>query len=219
MRVNTIMRISRLIIGVILVRTVLGISAAGAEEPPKSEQYIQKAYEYGLTYPGIMSDFGKPITREEFCTLAVKLYQKLSNRTASPGGGSFTDTKNPEVMKAYGLGIVKGIGDGKFSPNSSITRQEICVTVFRTLEKAITDLDKSAEGSFPFRDQDLIAPWAIDAMKHAYRNNVMYGTVDNKIEPLSNTTREQAIVLVKRTYEIFGKGVIGGTNNEDENCG
>jgi hypothetical protein len=31
----------------------------------------------------------------------------------------------------------------------------------------------------------------------------MNGVGDNKIDPLGNTTREQAIVLVKRSYDSF----------------
>jgi hypothetical protein len=40
-------------------------------------------------------------------------------------------------------------------------------------------------------------------MKFAYKNQIMKGISENLIDPLQNTTREQAIVLLKRTYTNF----------------
>jgi len=36
---------------------------------------LEKAFLYGLTYPAVMSAFQRPITREEFCVVVVKLYE------------------------------------------------------------------------------------------------------------------------------------------------
>ncbi|MGD0152621.1 MAG: S-layer homology domain-containing protein [Thermacetogeniaceae bacterium] len=170
---------------------------------------IQQAYADGLTYPGIMMDFKRPITRQEFCTIAVLLYQKLTGQTVTAGSDPFTDTSDPEIIKAYQLGIVKGTGPGQFSPGLNITRQEICVMIFNALDKAIGNLNKDTGGQFPFDDQNQIAAWALDAMKFAYKNQIMSGVGNNLIDPLSNTTREQAIALIKRTYEAFKSGGSG----------
>ena len=84
-----------------------------------AEPELQLAYSYGLTYPAVMNHFIKPITREEFCVIVVKLYSKLTGKTPSAGTSPFTDTANPEIVKAYNLGIVQGTGAGKFSPSLS----------------------------------------------------------------------------------------------------
>lgn len=48
-----------------------------------------------------------PITREEFCEVAVRLYEKSTGKEATYNDSSaFSDTKNPEIFKAYELGIV-----------------------------------------------------------------------------------------------------------------
>jgi hypothetical protein len=172
---------------------------------------LKMAYSYGLTYPDIMKDFKKSITREEFCVIVVKLYEKLSQKKAIPGPNPFSDTSNPEIIKAYTLGIVQGVGAGKFAPQQNITRQEICVMIFRALSKAKESLDKTIEGNFPFDDTKLIAPWALEAMKFAYMHGIMSGVGRGRIDPLSNTTREQGIVLVKRTYEAFIVNSLDGT--------
>ena len=168
-----------------------------------AEPEITQAYNWGLTYAGVMSDFQKQITREEFCVISVKLYEKLSGKTAVAVANPFTDTSSADILKAYGLGIVKGVGDGLFAPNSNITRQEMCVMIYRALQAAGKMTALLPGGSFPFTDQGDIASWAIDAVRFCNQNNIMKGTSATTISPLVNTPREQAIVLIKRTYDSF----------------
>ena len=49
-----------------------------------AEPELEAAYSYGLTYTGVMSNFKKMITREEFCIIVVKLYEKLSDKALPP---------------------------------------------------------------------------------------------------------------------------------------
>lgn len=163
---------------------------------------IDKAVKAGLTTPDILSSFQKSITREEFCEIVVKLYEALSGKTAVPvNPNPFTDTSNPEILKAYNLGIVNGIGGGKFAPNNNVTRQEICVMLLRCIKVVHPGADYSTVGVGPFSDENLIASWAIDAVRYMNKVGIMKGVGGGAIDPLGNTTREQAILLVYRTYE------------------
>jgi hypothetical protein len=201
-------------ISIILILTMLfTIPAVSETNPPPlsfdgtqsnwAEAELLEAYSYNLTYPLIMNNFKRNITREEFCTIVVKLYESLTGKTALPATNPFTDTKNPEILKAYNLGIVKGISATEFAPGNNITRQEICVMIYRALDVSILGLDKDVSGAFLFSDQNRIASWALTEMKFAFKNQIMKGFEDNTIGPLQNTTREQAIVLLKRTYVNF----------------
>ncbi len=165
---------------------------------------LQEAYDLDLTTDDILNNFDKNITRKEFCEIAVKLYEALSGENALTAiVNPFTDTTNATVLKAYELGIIKGTSDTTFSPNNPITRQEICVMIYRTLKANDPDLNMNISGVDEFSDEDSIASWAIDAVKFANKNSIMKGTGTNRISPLSNTSREQAIVLLKRTFESF----------------
>lgn len=201
-------------ISILLVLTMLfTIPAISETNPPPlsfdgtqsdwAESELLLAYSYNLTYPLIMNNFKKNITREEFSTIAVKLYESLTGKTALTTTNPFTDTRNPEILKAYNLGIVKGISATEFAPGNNITRQEICVMIYRALDVSIPALNKDVSGAFLFSDQNRIASWALTEMKFAFKNQIMRGFEDNTIGPLQNTTREQAIVLLKRTYENF----------------
>lgn len=164
---------------------------------------LELAYSYGLTYPDVMNNFVRPITREEFCVIVVKLYEKLTGKTAQAGTSPFSDTTNPEIVKAYNLGVVQGTGAGKFSPALSITRQEIATMIYRALGKAVYPLKAVSQTDFPFADKAKVASWALQAMEFAYQSTIMKGVSATTIDPLSNTTREQGVVLIKRTYEAF----------------
>lgn len=169
-----------------------------------AEPEIQKAYDLKLTTDTILNHFSRNITREEFCEIAVKLYEALSGKEALAAiENPFTDTTNTMALKAFELGIIKGTSDTTFSPNSPITRQEICVMIYRTLKADNPSLNMDTSGVSAFSDEASIASWAIDAVKYANKNSIMKGTGNNNINPLGNTTREQAIVLIKRTFENF----------------
>lgn len=164
---------------------------------------LREAYSFNLTYPTIMNNYKRDITREEFSTIAVKLYEALTGKKAIYSSNPFKDTRNTEVLKAYNLGIVNGKSSTEFKPLDRITRQEISVMLYRTLNVSISNLDKNISGTFPFRDQNNIASWAMDAMRFVYKNKIMNGVTSTEIRPLENTSREQALILVKRTYENF----------------
>ncbi len=169
-----------------------------------AEEELMEAYSLDLTYPLVLNNFRKNITREEFCTLVIKLYEQLAIKEAQLGANPFTDTANEEIIKAYNLGIVKGVSSISFAPNNQITRQEICVMIHRALKVSLTGIEESYSGDFPFTDKSYIASWAIDSVKFAYGHGIMKGTGNNIIAPLDNTTREQGIILIKRTFESFG---------------
>ena len=167
-----------------------------------AESELKQAYSYGLSYPGVMSSYKKEITREEFSTLGVKLYEGLSGNKAVAGTNPFTDTRNTEVLKAYKLKIINGKSPTGFYPYDKITRQEIAVMITRTLNASGIST-KVTSTSFPFTDKGQVSSWALDAMQFVYSNGIMKGIDSSRIGPLQNTSREQAIVLIKRTYEKY----------------
>lgn len=142
------------------------------------------------------------ITREEFSEVAVSLYEALSGQASGvQGENPFTDTQNIKVQIANELGIVKGIGGGRFAPYDAITRQEIAVMLYRTLQAAKPEYDYSKPYNHVYSDDEMISTWARQAAAYLYGIEVVNGVGDNQFEPRANTTREEAIILVKRMHE------------------
>ena len=168
---------------------------------------VNEAVDKQLVTEKVLSEFPKDITREEFCELAVLLYEKMTGTKAAPvAANPFNDTNNPEILKAYNLGIVGGVGGGKFAPNNKVTRQEIAVMLLRALKAVMPTINTTAEFKTKFQDEGQIANWALEAVRFMNSHDIIRGTEVGGVSyilPLGNTTREQAISLVLRIYNTF----------------
>lgn len=171
---------------------------------------VNNAVKENLITEKVMTKFPESITREEFCELAVLLYEKMTGaKAAAATSNPFNDTTNPEIIKAYSLGIVGGVGGGKFAPNDKVTRQDLSLMLLRTLKAAkpsavTTDIQFKNK----FQDEKEIGSWAYEAVKFFNSHDIIRGNEQNgifHISPKGNTTREQAIALVLRIYNTFSK--------------
>ena len=170
-----------------------------------AEPELKEARTYNLI-PKVLSgtDMKKQITRKEFAAVAVKLYEKLSGKTASAASkDTFKDTTDTDVLKAYKLGITVGMGDGKFEPEFLITREQVATMLYRTIsiakgEKTV-EFDKTKVQEFA--DNAEINDWAYDAVYFMNQKEIVLGVGDNKFDAKSNTTREASLAISVRGYK------------------
>ncbi len=153
------------------------LTASFAAPSNWAEADVKLAQELNLSTDKLMTDYQKNITREEFS----------------------------EILKAYNLGIVSGMGGGLFAPNDTITREQIAVMYYRTLQSIDPNL---VLGIYPvgFDDKMEISNWAYDAVGFMNAKEILGGVGNNKVDPKGTATREQAIALTVRTYNKFFTG-------------
>ena len=96
------------------------------------------------------------------------------------------------VIWAAANGIVNGTGDGEFSPEDDITREQVA-TIFHRYNKAPEG--KGDLSGFP--DADKVSPFALDAMKWAVGEGIINGS-DGKFDPLGSATRAQIAAIFYR---------------------
>ncbi|MGM9552090.1 MAG: S-layer homology domain-containing protein [Clostridia bacterium] len=152
-------------------------------------------------------DYKKEITREEFAVIALYIYASMSNMEIPKMSVSnpFTDCNNPFVVTAYGLGLVKGVSETEFAPDLSVTREQICVMLYRIADKFIPeDVDFSSylPSLSEFADGSEVSDWAEDAVKFMVMAELIKGTDENKINPLGNCTVQEALIIAKRALSI-----------------
>lgn len=107
-----------------------------------------------------------------------------------------------EIAIAKKLGITNGTGNNKFSPDESITRQDMMVLSERALrmlkklevQGTASDLDK-------FADKSLIADYAINSVASLVKKGLIVGS-GGKVNPLGNTTRAEAATFLYRIYNL-----------------
>ncbi len=179
---------------------------------------LQKAADAGII-PEILkgADMTKAITREEFCELSVQLYEKTTGKTAEASAANpFTDTVNPQILKAYKLGITSGTSATTFSPKVLINREQCATMLFRAIKVIKPDGDYSTAGVKEFPDQKYISSWAVEATKYMSKIGIISGNKEGEFMPKAATTaqetagygmatREQAIAMSMRTYEKIGR--------------
>jgi hypothetical protein len=177
---------------------------------------LQKAMEYGLI-PDILAgkDLTQPITREEFCELALLLYEKTTDKTPAPvSPNPFTDTTNPRILKAFALGITQGTSATTFTPNKLINRQECATMLFRTIKAIAPSADYSIAGVPDFPDQKDIDSWAAESTKYMSKLGIIKGDDKGYFMPKATTTgqeasgygtatREAALLMSVRTYDAI----------------
>lgn len=177
---------------------------------------LEKANELGLV-PDILkgTDMTKPITREEFCELAVLLYENVTETTASPASPNpFTDTINSQILKAYNLGITTGISATTFAPKTLINREQCATMLFRAIKSIAPNADYSVAGVKDFPDQKSISSWALDGTKYMSKLGIIKGDPSGNFMPKATTTaqtaagygmatREAAVLMTVRTYDAM----------------
>lgn len=158
---------------------------------------LRAARDSGLTIPTSDLSYNQPITREKFAEVSVKLYEALSG-TKAPAAtkNPFTDTTNPEILKAYTLGIVKGTSANTFSPDAKIDRESIATMLMRAVNAAGTKL--RAGTPVIFADNGMISSWAKDAVSAMSSANIVRGVGSNRFNPKGTATVEEAIIMANR---------------------
>lgn len=179
---------------------------------------LKKADEYGLI-PDILkgADLTKNITREEFAELALLMYEKASGITDTPeySPNPFIDTTNPRILKAFKLGIVKGMSDTEFMPNKFISREQVAAMLTRTMKLIAPSADYSTTGAPAFSDQNDISGYARNDCMFMSKIGIIKGsngkfmpraiTDAQKAVGYANTSREQALAMSVRTVELLQK--------------
>ena len=102
------------------------------------------------------------------------------------------------MLRAYSLGIVGGVGGGRFAPEENLTREQAVTMLGRVYELAET----GAVGTGAALDHGAAQAFADDGMISAYARDYIYffvgcGVIDgvggNCFEPAGAMTREQAL--------------------------
>ncbi|MBQ7033513.1 MAG: S-layer homology domain-containing protein [Clostridia bacterium] len=182
--------------GMNLIPTVAG-SLVDSVDVSWAENEIEKMNSLGVvnTKGGKAFAPQEKITRGEF---AMFLIRTLG--LSAQAGESFTDVIDSmpyakEIAIGKALGILQGRGDGKYYPEEEISRQDLMVICARgmRLVKEIEGGDLSA-----FSDADLVADYARADIAAMVCAEIVKGNADGTVNPLGNTTRAEAAVIMSR---------------------
>ena len=149
------------------------------------------------------------ITREQFAELAVQAVTvMLDAELDAAADTTFTDCQNPAVLQAYQAGIVSGVGERAFDPNTATNREQIAAMIARAISyvggQTGVNIAPAAANVDGFVDKGEVSDWAVDSVGLLAANGIMSGTSDTTLSPKDPCTVEQSVLLLYRVYEQFG---------------
>ncbi len=88
-------------------------------------------------------------------------------------------------------GIVNGVGDNRFAPDSTVTREQFITMIMRLW-------GNEEEAELNYEDTDLISEYAVTAMRQAQAAGLITGYEDNTVRPQKGLRRSEAVALAVR---------------------
>ena len=173
------------------------------------EQSVQYATEHGLMNGTGTNTFEPESTMTR--AMLVTVLWRYAN-APKPGANPFTDVPNGKwytdaVAWAAENGVVNGVGDGKFEPDGSVTREQMATILYRYAQKVGIDTSKHTELS-AFPDASRVSAYARAPMQWIVAEGVIGGSRENGqdwLNPQGNATRAEVATILMRFIENVAK--------------
>lgn len=172
-----------------------------------AETFVSNAKDNNLLTDALGKDYTTDITRLQIADLLVNMIEKYTNSSLSEAdSGTFSDTANSAVLKAYAAGLIGGKGNGMFAPFDTATRQEISIMMYNTIKKmedmsAKSLINHSLTTVSGFSDFDTAASWSQNSLAILANAGIISGN-GGKIDPHSSTSIQQALVMNQNIFQL-----------------
>lgn len=185
--------------GVDTAAPALSAPASGGRPASWARAAVDEAIAQDFLPVPLRTRYDQTITRGEFCALAVRFYECFTGREAEERA-SFEDTQDVNVEKAAALGIVSGVGNGRFSPDAPLDREQAARILANMAQILGSPLPQAAP---TFSDADAVSPWAQASVGQVQNAGIMSGVGGGLFAPRSTYTREQSVVTIMNLYRFF----------------
>jgi len=170
---------------------------------------VEAAIVAGLVPQELQQNYQNNVTRGEVAQMFINLLEKASGQTVeefmavqgvSVDYTVFSDTDDPAVLAANALGIIEGIGSGRFDPDGVLKRAHIA-GLANNIAKVLGVETEGYAHTFTDVSGHWVEPW-LGWPVHA---KIIEGEGDNKFNPEGLLTTEMAIVLAYRALTPLSK--------------
>ena len=160
---------------------------------------VQYAYAGGLMTGVSAHEFAPEATttRAMIVSMLARLEGVESAESAGFNDVAANDWYATAVNWAAASGITSGTGDGNFSPNTAITREQLAAILRSYAEYKGQDVSARATLD-TYNDATAISSWANDVMSWAVAEGLLTGVTNDQLQPQGNATRAQVAAILQR---------------------
>jgi Cys-tRNA synthase (O-phospho-L-seryl-tRNA:Cys-tRNA synthase) len=142
-----------------------------------------------------------------FVTAIGRLYERSYGSIT--GNNTFSDVDTNAYYAKYVAwanknGLIKGIGDNKFAPESEVTREQMAVIMFN-FASYLGKEEGSRMVNITYPDKANISDWAINAAAYCQQNSIITGRDDGMLVPKATATRAEVASVVERFVKVILK--------------
>lgn len=163
---------------------------------------VSYVYENGMMNGVSENSFAPNATTSR--AMIVTILYRLENEPAV-SGSSFTDVASGQwytnaVAWAAENGIVNGVTDTTFAPNSAITREQMAAILYRYAAWKGCDVSGRVDLS-GYTDAASVSAYATEAMAWANAEGLITGVTNTTLRPAGSAVRAQAATILMRLCE------------------
>lgn len=166
---------------------------------------VEYAVSNGLMEGVSKTDFGPnaPTTRAEVVLILWRLAGKPDPETTARFDDLTKDWYRDAIAWAAEEGVAEGVGQGRFAPEETITREQLVTMLYRYARYQAYDVSASANLN-RFADSDAVSGFAANAMRWAVSENIILGKEGGRLDPQGAATRAE----IAAVFERFVKTVV-----------
>jgi hypothetical protein len=142
-----------------------------------------------------------PVTRGMLATILARVYG--ANTGDYPAGADdFSDVPpnqyySSAIRWARAIGLITGLDDGRFEPDTPVKRQDVAVLFFRFTAltgKSIPEIRQI----IAFADEGDISDYALESVRAMYRAKIISGVGNDRMNPQGAATRAETAAMLHR---------------------
>ena len=146
-------------------------------------------------------DLNDLLTRYDVAQLLVSICETvIADELETTGATSYSDTDDISVLKLSDAGILRGINEGEFDPDRTITNAEFVTVLCRALTYIEENIPEDVEKAEYFYDHNDIPLWARDTVYMMKLYGALEGVYNQIFAGTSPTTVEQAIAVIENAF-------------------
>ena len=167
--------------------------------------YVQYAYENGLMNGTGNGEFSPEATTTR--AMVVTILYRISGSPDTdvyqfgdvPQGKWYSDA----ISWAANNSIVNGTGNGNFSPNNPVTREQLVTMLYRYAQYLTFDTVSYYDCYEDFTDAGSISSWALTACNWAVSEAIVNGVKDDVLAPKGSAIRAQVATIMQRFIDCY----------------